>query len=76
MIAKTIALILLTILSGCDKSRIDLEMDAALTDYSCTVEQHSKVEHEAVWCANNANFLSSHCYEAAIIRNCAKRDAP
>jgi hypothetical protein len=38
--------------------------------YKCTKEQMEKVEHEAKWCADNTNYISTYCYGSAIMRNC------
>lgn len=59
-------------LSACEPAVQPAYQDALVT-HVCTVEQHSRVEHEAEWCKKNTGFFSSYCYGSSIMRNCTKR---
>jgi len=45
---------------------------AALENYTCTVEQMRRVEDEARGCHENG-FRRPYCYGTAIMRNCKQR---
>lgn len=63
--------ILCIVCSGCDAyySLLTGGRSEKLSDYKCSVEQHSKAERETTICSING-FQRMFCYSAAIERNC------
>ena len=66
--SQSAIVILCLLLAGCES-----QVQQAIETRTCTTEQMSKVQTEALWCNNNTDYLSTYCYGTAIMRNCEER---
>jgi len=57
----------LFLLVGCDARQ---HWSNAPSTHTCTVEQMTKAQSEALWCKSNTGYTGEYCYSTAIFRNC------
>jgi len=71
---KKLLLLSLVLLTGCyEQSEQRRQVEDAIYDRACTVDQMKIVDEQTHNCSENGGYLEYICYGTAMVRNCPLR---